>query len=90
MRKQHDPTPKQMLYLCAIKRLDTKGRGIRSVALARELQVSRPSVHAMLKKLVEAGYVEQEHYGIVYLLGKGDDLVCDEKERDSDDAVDLC
>lgn len=44
----------------------------------------------MLKKLVEAGYVEQEHYGIVYLLEKGNDLVSDEKERDSDDAVDLC
>lgn len=91
MKKLTYPTQKQMLYLSTIKRLDTRGRGVRSSVLAKELRVTRPSVHAMLQKLIEFGYVEQEHYGIIYLLQKGGDLVSAVKKEGNDhDAVDVC
>ena len=75
MKKLNYPTQKQILYLHTIERMDIKGRGVRSSALARELLVTRPSVHAMARKLMASGYVEQEHYGAIYLLPKGRDLL---------------
>ena len=58
-------------YLATIGELDKDGKGIRSVTLANKLGVSRPSAHAMLQKLSDLGYIEKEHYGIIYLTEKG-------------------
>jgi Mn-dependent DtxR family transcriptional regulator len=58
-------------YLNALKEIDPGGRGIRSVEVARALQVSRSSVHTMMDRLCEMGYITKAHYGIVYLTEKG-------------------
>ena len=41
---------------------------------AKELNVSRPSVCAMLTELAHEGYINKEHYGIVYLCEKGKEI----------------
>ncbi len=58
-------------YLTAIRELDRDGRGIRSIVLAKKLNVSRPSVHIMVEKLARNGFVEKEYYGVIYLTPKG-------------------
>ena len=42
--------------------------------IAKELNVSRPSVCAMLTKLAHEGYLNKEYYGIVYLCEKGKEI----------------
>ncbi len=58
-------------YLKLIGELDPEGKGLRSISIARTLQISRPSVHAMLQKLEDLGYIQKGFYGIVYLTKKG-------------------
>lgn len=61
-------------YLIALMELDPEAKGIRSIAIANHLQVTRPSVHAMLTRLSDDGYLNKEHYGIVYLTEKGQEV----------------
>ena len=70
----HDLTAAKIKYFVTLLRLDPSGRGVRSVTLAKELNVSRPSVCAMLTKLAHEGYINKEHYGIVYLCEKGKEI----------------
>lgn len=67
----HGLTKAGIKYLTAIRDLDPEGRGIRSIALARKLNVSRPSVHIMVEKLADEGFLEKEYYGVIYLTPKG-------------------
>ena len=67
----HELTKTKIRYLVTLKELDPEGRGIRSVSVARKLNISRPSVHAMIEKLSESGFVDKEFYGIIYLTPKG-------------------
>ena len=70
----HELTTAKIKYLVTLLRLDPSGKGVRSVTLAKELNVSRPSVSAMLTKLAHEGYINKEHYGIVYLCEKGKEI----------------
>ncbi len=70
----HELTAAKIKYLVTLLRLDPNGRGVRSIALAKELNISRPSVCAMLTKLAHEGYLNKEHYGIVYLCEKGKEI----------------
>ena len=67
----HELTKSKIRYLIAIRELDPEGRGIRSVSVARKLNISRPSIHAMIEKLSDSGFVDKEFYGIIYLTPKG-------------------
>lgn len=58
-------------YLSTIARLDPEGNGVRSIVIAQQLNVTRPSVHAMLTRLSDDGLLNKEHYGMVYLTDKG-------------------
>lgn len=58
-------------YLAKMTELDPTGKGIRSINIAKELHVTRPSVHAMLNRLSDDGFLVKEHYGIVFLTPKG-------------------
>lgn len=58
-------------YLVTLSQLDPERKGVRSISLARRLNISRPSVHAMIEKLEDMGYVTKEYYGIIYLTDKG-------------------
>lgn len=64
-------SPSRAKYLIVLTELDPEGKGIRSISIANKLHISRPSVHAMLTKLEDMGYVKKEHYGIVYLTDAG-------------------
>lgn len=58
-------------YLVKMVEMDPEGKGIRSIKIAKELDVTRPSVHAMLTRLSDDGLLVKEHYGIVYLTPEG-------------------
>lgn len=58
-------------YLAKMIELDPTGKGLRSINIAKELHVTRPSVHAMLNRLSDDGFLIKEHYGIVFLTPKG-------------------
>ena len=61
----------QIKYLVAMYKMDPEAKGLRSISICRELDVSRSSAHAMIEKLDDKGYVKKEFYGIVYLTNKG-------------------
>jgi Mn-dependent DtxR family transcriptional regulator len=68
---KNEMTSAMLKYLKVLKEIDPAGRGIRSIEIARALQVSRSSVHTMMDRLNDSGCVVKGHYGIVYLTEKG-------------------
>lgn len=57
-------------YLRIIYRFDD-GKGIRSIDIAKELEISKPSVSEMLKKLALGGFVKIKPYSKIFLTKKG-------------------
>jgi len=51
--------------------LDTKSDGIKSVDVAKELDISKPSVSEMIKKLIKKRYLKAKPYSKIYLTKKG-------------------
>ena len=58
-------------YLTAILRLENGDRTVTTSALADSLEVARPSVTGMLKRLAAEGLVVHERYRGVQLTGRG-------------------
>lgn len=58
-------------YLEAILKLEDSAKSVRSIDVASELQVSRPSVNKALGVLKKAGMVEQQPYGRISLTDEG-------------------
>lgn len=58
-------------YLEAILNLEDADGEVRSVDVARELAVSRPSVNKAIGVLKDMGMVEQEPYSAIRLTSKG-------------------
>ena len=52
-------------------RLSRGGFGVKNVEIATALDYSKPSVHNMLKSLVELGIVEQKAFGLAFLTDQG-------------------
>ena len=48
-----------------------EGKGVRSVDIATELGISKPSVSQMLRKLASENLVKIEPYSKIFLTGKG-------------------
>ena len=72
MTSQETPlTAAAIKYLLALADLDEAGKGVRSVDLAEQLHVTKPSAHAMLRNLSAGGLVEKKKYGAVYLTEYG-------------------
>ena len=63
-------TAAHIRYLLAIKRIYTE-TGIFSSEIAKELGVSRPTVHNMMDLFVERRYIFKEPQGLVYLTKHG-------------------
>jgi Mn-dependent transcriptional regulator len=59
------------MYLETIGLLRETTKLARVTDIARELGVSKPSVHAALHELERRGLIEHEHYGEVYLSAAG-------------------
>lgn len=58
-------------YLEAILRLEDDNRSVRSIDVAKAMEVSRPSVNKALGVLKKAGMVEQQPYGRITLTDLG-------------------
>lgn len=58
-------------YLISMHRLKKGDNTIRCVEIAQALDISKPSVHAMMKLLCNMELVHKENYGVVYLTEKG-------------------
>jgi DtxR family transcriptional regulator, Mn-dependent transcriptional regulator len=62
-------------YLRAIynsyEQLEDKKKGVRSVSISRLLEVSKPSVSAMLRKLANKRYIAMKPYSNIFLTNKG-------------------
>lgn len=69
-------TPSIEDYLSTIYRLD-KGQGVRSVDVAKQLEVSKPSVNRALKTLTEMKLVRQVPYGDIFLTELGKETAID-------------
>jgi DtxR family Mn-dependent transcriptional regulator len=59
------------MYLETISLLHDRMRIARVTDIARELGVSKPSVHAALHELERRGLIQHEHYGEVFLSAEG-------------------
>ncbi len=57
--------------LLVLKKLGGAGAGVRSVELAAELDVSKPSVYAMLRTLGEMGLVRKQPHSLAWLTPDG-------------------
>ena len=64
-------TPASIRYLLVLDDLCREGKGVRSVEIAARMNVSKPSAHSMLQNLCQAGLVEKERYGTVFLTPEG-------------------
>lgn len=58
-------------YLESILKLREEGKSVRSIDVAMELAVSKPSVSIAMKKLRESGYVAVED-GVIVLTEEGE------------------
>ncbi len=58
-------------YLKTIYRLEKKHRGVRGVDIAEELNVSRPTVSVIMKRLTEEGYVIKNAEHEIFLTDEG-------------------
>ena len=58
-------------YLLVLNHLDINGEGIRCTDIAEALNVSKPSVHQMMKTMNEMELVNKSKYGTVFLTRKG-------------------
>ena len=70
-------------YLEAIWNLEKKKGYIKVKDIAKRLDVSRPSVSEMIKKLAENDYIVYEKYGGIVFTGKGKKLAQEIKRRHS-------
>jgi DtxR family transcriptional regulator, Mn-dependent transcriptional regulator len=59
------------MYLETISLLRERTKMARVTDIAKELRVSKPSVHATLHELERRGLIEHEHYGEVFLSPAG-------------------
>ncbi len=63
-------TASQIRYLLTLKKLD-QGDGIRSVDVAKELKLTKPSVHNMMNYFIEKKFIYKEPQKQVYLTKHG-------------------
>lgn len=65
-------TPSTEDYLETIYRLSDLGKtGVRSIDVATQLGVAKPSVNRALRNLTEGGWITQEPYALIYLTETG-------------------
>ena len=52
-------------------RLSRSGAGVKNIELATVLELSKPSIHNMLKSLAEMGIVTKQTYGLAHFTDEG-------------------
>ena len=61
-------------YLEAIYILKLKHGKVRSVDIAKQLNVSKPGVNKAMNVLKENGLIDKDHYGDIFLTNKGEEI----------------
>ncbi len=69
--QKHGLTPAIEDYLEAIYLLDTEQKGVRSIDVATNLSVSKPSVNKAIHNLCLSGLATQAKYSLIHLTDKG-------------------
>ncbi len=64
-------TSSQIRYMIWLFRLSRSGAGVKNIELATVLELSKPSIHNMLKSLAEMGIVTKETYGLAHFTDEG-------------------
>lgn len=62
--------PSHVRYLLALRRLN-KSDGIKSIDVARMLNVTKNSVHHMMETFIRLEYIEKERGGLIFLTSHG-------------------
>ncbi len=80
MRIQKRMSASNIRYLIALNALD-HGYGTRCIDIAKELDVTKPSVHSEMVILCDRSLVEKKRYGMVFLTQEGRELAAWYAER---------
>lgn len=64
-------TSSQIRYMIWLFRLSRNGAGVKNIELATVLELSKPSIHNMLKSLAEMGIVTKQTYGLAHFTDEG-------------------
>ena len=64
-------TSSQIRYMIWMFRLSRNGAGVKNIELATVLELSKPSIHNMLKSLAEMGIVTKQTYGLAHFTDEG-------------------
>lgn len=72
MANKQKLTPSIEDYLETIYLLDKEKKGVRSIDVALQLMVSKPSVNKAVNNLIEAKLVKQEKYAPIFLTEQGE------------------
>lgn len=81
MFRKKDITASKEDYLERIYDISLLDEKVRSVDVARALDVSRASVNKCLGVLKQDGYIEQEPYGTIFLTEKGFEVAKETRKR---------
>lgn len=81
MFRKRDITASKEDYLERIYDLSLVNEKVRSIDVARALDVSRASVNKSLGGLKQDGYIEQEPYGTIFLTSKGFEVAKETRKR---------
>ena len=64
-------TAASIRYLLALGELDRDETGVKSSDIAQRLGITKPSVHTMIKRFAQKGYVTKAKYEAVHLTSDG-------------------
>lgn len=70
-KKKQTLTASQIKYLITIYHLDISNTGTRCVDIAKNLGISKPSVHTMLQTLCAMKLIKKTKVGSVFLMEEG-------------------
>lgn len=70
-KKKQTLTASQIKYLITIYHLDICNAGIRCIDIAKNLGISKPSVHTMLQTLCAMKLIKKTKAGTVFLMEEG-------------------
>ena len=74
MTNSNTLTASNIRYLLTMKELDGDGRGVRCIALATALGLSKPSVHNMMGTFSQMGLINRDSYGAAFFTDEGNEL----------------
>jgi len=72
--KKNILTASNIKYLLVMKELSGDHNGVRSVDIAKRLQIKKPSVYTMVKTLQGLKLIKKDRYSVIYFTEQGFEL----------------